>query len=109
MFSEVFFIFLFKGESFERNQPVKEEKSKGFLLRFCQNVNQTPLPFSKADAKVEDFNIPTKYIFHFFLIFLKLFPNSLISKDVVEHKKSRKQAEERKGHIIIYAHVRAGT
>ena len=24
-----FFIFLFKGESFERNQPVKEEKSKG--------------------------------------------------------------------------------
>ena len=29
MFSEVFSIFLFKGESFERNQPVKEEKSKG--------------------------------------------------------------------------------
>nr|WP_302461338.1 hypothetical protein [Bacteroides clarus] len=29
IFSEVFFIFLFKGESFERNQPVKEEKSKG--------------------------------------------------------------------------------
>ena len=28
MFSEVFFIFLFKGESFERNHPVKEEKSK---------------------------------------------------------------------------------
>ena len=22
-------VFLFKGESFERNQPVKEEKSKG--------------------------------------------------------------------------------
>ena len=85
MFSEVFFIFLFKGESFERNQPVKEEKSKGFLLRFCQNVNQTPLPFSKADAKVELFRIRTKYIFQFFPIFLKLFPNSLISKDVVEH------------------------
>ena len=74
-----------------------------------QNVNLSLLSFSKADAKVEDFNIPTKYIFHFFLIFLKLFPNSLISKDVVEHKKSRKQADERKGHIIIYAHVRAGT
>ena len=40
---------------------------------------------------------------------MKLFPNSLISKDVVEHKKSRKQADERKGHIIIYAHVRSGT
>ena len=26
---KIFFIFLFKGESFERNQPVKEEKSKG--------------------------------------------------------------------------------
>ncbi|EGF49184.1 conserved domain protein [Bacteroides clarus YIT 12056] len=50
-----------------------------------QNVNLSLLSFSKADAKVEDFNIPTKYIFHFFLIFLKLFCNWLISKDVVEH------------------------
>ena len=29
VFGSFFFIFLFKGESFERNQPVKEEKSKG--------------------------------------------------------------------------------
>ena len=29
VFGSFFFIFLFKGESFERNHPVKEEKSKG--------------------------------------------------------------------------------
>ena len=85
MFSEVFFIFLFKGESFERNHPVKEEKSKGFLLRFCQNVKLSPPPFSKADAKVADLGIRTKYTKPFLSEISKLFHKWLIDKQVAEH------------------------
>ena len=43
----------------------------------------------KADAKVGHITIQSKYIYHFFTIFLKQFCNSLIDKDVVEHKFKR--------------------
>lgn len=45
---------------------IYERKMKGFLHRFCQNVNLTLPPFPKADAKVELFNITAKYTGRFF-------------------------------------------
>ena len=49
----------------------------------------------KADAKVADITIQSKYIYHFSIGFLKQFCNSLIDKDVVEHnfKKERGRAQ----------------
>ena len=39
----------------------------------------------KADAKVVDITIHSKYIYHFFIGFRKLILKTLIDKDVVEH------------------------
>ena len=59
----------------------------------------------KADAKVGHITIQSKYIYHFFTIFLKQFRNWLIDKDVVEHKFERKYERGWKG--IHYIYMRA--
>ena len=56
----------------------------------------------KADAKVGHITIQSKYIYHFFTIFLKQFRNWLIDKDVVEHKFERKYERGWKGIHYIY-------
>lgn len=55
----------------------------------------------KADAKVGHIAIQSKYIYHFFTIFLKQFCNWLIDKDVVEHK-FKKERERAQGAIHNY-------
>ena len=62
----------------------------------------------KADAKVGHITIQSKYIYHFFTIFLKQFRNWLIDKDVVEHKFERKYERGWKGIHYIYIHARDG-
>ena len=64
MFSEVFFYFSFSSSSLLSKGRLKETYS--LLHRFCQNVKLSLLSFSKADAKVHDLLIRTKYIYHFF-------------------------------------------
>ena len=59
----------------------------------------------KADAKVGHITIQSKYIYHFFTIFLKHFCNWLIDKDVVEHKFKRKYERGWKGIHYIYVRV----
>ena len=60
----------------------------------------------KAGAKVADISIHSKYIYHFFIGFLKLICNSLIDKDVVEHIFERKCGRTRKGTHYIYTCAR---
>ena len=61
----------------------------------------------KADAKVGHIAIQSKYIYHFFTIFLKQFRNWLIDKDVVEHEFEREGERRWKG-IHLYIHARDG-
>ncbi|MBD9091719.1 MAG: hypothetical protein EGQ20_04215 [Bacteroides oleiciplenus] len=59
----------------------------------------------KADAKVVDITIHSKYIYHFFIGFQKLIPKTLIDKDVVEHnfKKERGWAQDTTHNYIMRA------
>ena len=59
----------------------------------------------KADAKVVDIAIRSKYIYHFFTGFRKLILKTLIDKDVVEHnfKKERGRAQDTTHNYIMRA------
>ena len=59
----------------------------------------------KADAKVVDIMIRSKYIYHFFTIFRKLICNALSDKDVVEHnfKEERGRAQDTTHYIYTCA------
>jgi len=59
----------------------------------------------KADAKVVDITIHSKYIYHFFIGFRKLILKTLIDKDVVEHnfKKERGRAQDTTHNYIMRA------
>ena len=59
----------------------------------------------KADAKVVDIMIRSKYIYHFFTIFRKLICNALSDKDVVEHnfKEGRERAQGTTHNYIMRA------
>ena len=85
IFSEVFLFFFFLVVSLCEREAKEKGKKKGSYTVFCQNVKVSLLSFSKADAKVEDLLISAKYIYPFFITFHKLFCNSLINKDVIEH------------------------
>jgi hypothetical protein len=60
----------------------------------------------KADAKVVDIAIRSKYIYHFFTGFRKLIPKTLIDKDVVEHNFKKERGRARKGTRYIYTYAR---
>ena len=60
----------------------------------------------KADAKVVDITIHSKYIYHFFIGFRKLIPKMLIDKDVVEHKFKEGCARQRNRTHYIYTCAR---
>ncbi|WP_270411190.1 hypothetical protein, partial [Bacteroides eggerthii] len=62
---------------------------------------------SKADAKVADLGIRTKYTKHFLQEISKLFHNWLIDKQVAEHDFLKENKRERKAHNI-YTHARTG-
>ena len=60
----------------------------------------------KADAKVVDIAIQSKYIYHFFTGFRKLIPKTLIDKDVVEHNFKKECGRAQSTTHIYYARVR---
>ena len=62
----------------------------------------------KADAKVVDITMHSKYIYHFFTGFRKLIHKTLIDKDVVEHnfKEERGRAQDTTHYIYTCARRR---
>ena len=105
--SEVFFHFSFLRRYSWNKQHQITRKKEGFLLRFCQNVKLSLPPFSKADAKVADLGIRTKYTRPFLSEISKLFHKWLIDKQVAEHDFLKENKGGRKTHNI-YTHARTG-
>lgn len=103
MFPEVFFsFFLSERYILGRNKAQRKEKRwSSYAVSVRMSISRLTVSW-KADAKVGHITIQSKYIYHFFTIFLKQFCKWLIDKDVVEHNSERKDERRGRGYIIIY-------